>query len=59
MDNLQIFSILARLPLGGSVVAHGRKMKDVSTLCQRVRRGTEVYFQCKTITQGVLIRRVE
>lgn len=58
-DNTQLRNLLPSIPIGTTVVAYGRKVKDISWLCGSVRRGTDLYFQCKASPLGVLIRRVE
>lgn len=58
-DNAQLRNVLPSIPVGATVVAYDRKIKDVSWLCASVRRGTGKYFQCKTNPLGVVIRRVE
>lgn len=58
-DNTQLRQVLPFIPVGRQVVAYDRRVKDISGLCMRLRRGNDKCFSCKTIPAGVLIQRVE
>ncbi len=58
-ENFQLRQVIPYLQVGGQTIAYDLKLKDISGVCMRLRRGTEKYWTCKTIPAGVLIRRVE
>jgi hypothetical protein len=54
-----LVSTLREVELGQEVIAEGLKAREVSWHMRAARRGTEKWFEARTIADGALIRRFE